>query len=269
MATLVLVSVLGLTSCANGVSHDHSGARAELNPQLSQIVLPLEAFAMNWSEAQTINQANATLTSQCMGKKGLSFPRAGQDWASVPPIPERRYGLWSRMDAENNGYELPQSAESKLIESQENSFGDDWWQAFHSCFNTERQLPLMAVNSSPNQTVVDRGINESFEALLASPEFKAERGKWSSCIESDGLALNPDARVLVPQFPPAGEEQLKVAALDVACKEKLNTVQILADWETRNQLDYIDAHEAELKAYRDSVDKVLAEAKKVITTVAG
>jgi hypothetical protein len=269
-ATLAVLSAgLGLAGCTSTSTVEYVNAHARLDSESSQIVLPLERYAMDWQEAQTVNHANAVLVGGCMAKRGLEFPRADEDWSSISVIPDRRYGVWSEVDAENNGFELPQSAQSKKVDLQEELFGDDWWGAFHACFGNKEQLPVMAINSSPNQSIVDRGMNDSFEALLASDEFKTQRSKWKACIEAKGLAVNSQARVLVPQFPPAGEQQLKVAAIDVACKQQLNTVQVLADFETRYQLAYIDSHEGELKAYRDSAKSVLAKARKVITTDGG
>lgn len=268
-ATFVVIGAIVLVGCAGNPPTNARVERAKLDPQSSQIVLPLEAYAMNWVEIQRVEHANAVTASRCMKKQGLTYPRAGQDLESLPAIPDRRYGLWSALDAESNGYELPRSAGSEVVESQENSFGEDWWKAVRSCLDTKDQLPLMGVNSSPQQSVVDRGMNESFDALLASEQLAAERSKWIACIEREGLAVNPDARVLVPQFPSAGEKQLKVAAVDVGCKAKLNVVQSLADLEASTQSNYIAAHESELKTYRESVEAVLRRAEKVLTTVDG
>jgi hypothetical protein len=270
LAALVATAVaLSLSGCTVAPAHDYSHARAELDPETGQIVLPLEAYAMNWQEFQTVNHANALLISRCMAAKGLTFPRATQDWSLIPQLPDRRYGLWAQSDAQNNGYELPASPQANQIEKQENAFGDDWWNTFRACFSKTRQLAAMGVNTSPAPSVVDNGMNESFNALLASPEFAAQRKLWERCVQSKGLTLNPDSHVLVPEFPEAGEQQLAVAAIDVDCKQKLNSVQILADWETRYQLPYIDAHEGELTAYRATVRKVLKEAQKVIATSGG
>ncbi|MBB2969486.1 MULTISPECIES: hypothetical protein [Leifsonia] len=264
-----LIFVVALTGCSSGPSQAHANVRAQLNPATAQILLPLESYAMSWGEVQTVNHANSIAIEKCMANKGLTFPRASQDWSALAPLPDRRYGLWAPADAEANGYELPESSQSKDVQAQEDALGPDWWQDYRACFKSTKQLPVMGVNTSPDQSVVDRGMNESFEALLASDEFKSVREKWLSCIQDGGLAANKDARVLVPQFPSAGEEQLEVAAIDVRCKESLNSVQTLADWEATKQAGYIDDHEGELTAYRDKVKKVVAQAQKLVTTVGG
>ena len=260
-------AVIVISGCSPVPTHDYSSARADLDPQSGQINLPLESFAMTWSEEETVNHANALITLQCMKKHGFTFPRATQDWAAIPPLPDRRYGIWSRADAEANGYELPPSPQSAEVDAKEAAFGDDWWSTFQSCYDKQKKLPVMGVNSSPSPSVVDNGMNSSFDALLASSDFSTQKERWQKCVEGKGLSLNPKSRVLVPQIPAAGERQIEVASLDVECKERLNTVQVLANWETRNQLAYIDGHEGELAAYKAQVKKVIAEAQKVISSV--
>lgn len=220
-------------------------------------------------EVRDVEHANALLTSGCLAESGRDFPRAHQDWDGLPTLPDRRYGLWSLADAEANGYEFPQAADSGSLDAQEDTFQDDWWEAAQVCLASDALFPLLGVNSAPDQSPVDRGLTESYEALLSSDLFQQTRDSWKSCIEAKGLTLHSDTRVLIPQFPPASEQQLQVAALDVGCKEELNSVQVLADFETRQQLAYIDAHEGELNAYRDRVDEVLVQAREVIATDGG
>lgn len=265
--TILLTAILA--GCAGLPQQDHADARARLDAASSQIYLPLEAYAMNASEARDVEHANALLTAECMAGSGREFPRALQDWDALPPLPDRRYGAWSPGDAEANGYELPQAADSAEISAQEDAFGDDWWQAAQACFVSEDLLPLLGVNSSPEPSPIDRGMTESFDALLASEQFRQVRDAWRVCIEANGLALHPDARVLVPQFPPASEQQLRVAAIDVECKDQLGSIQTLADFESRQQLSYIDANESALLAYRDQVDEVLERAREVLATGGG
>lgn len=268
VAILITASVT-LAGCSNEPSSSHKDARASLDPVQSQISLPLESYAMNWQETQLVNRANDISMKKCMAAKSLPYPRANQDVLSLKPLPDRRYGLWSESDASSNGYGLPEPSDNASIQRQEDALGEDWWNAVQSCANSVDQFPLMAINSAPDQSIVDRGMNESFDALLASALFGDERKKWLSCVEAAGLSANPDARVLVPQFPQAGEAQYKVAAADAGCKQSLNTVQTLANWEAGKQLDYVDQHEGELTAYRRSVDDVLARARSAVSNNEG
>jgi hypothetical protein len=262
-------AVVMLSACGSDPQRDHADARAKLDRESSQIVLPLEAYAMTASEVKDVSHANAILVDECLSKSGRTFPRATQNWDAIQAIPDRRYGLWSVQDAESNGYELPESSEAKALAAQEDSLGDEWWKAFQSCRAEVRLFPVKGINSSPEMSPVDKGMKESFDAVLASELFANTLKAWSGCIESEGLTPNTDEKFMVPKFPPAGEEQLRVAAVDVRCKETKNSVQPLADFEARQQMSYIDKHESELKGYRTQVDETLTAARKVLSNGGG
>lgn len=266
VVTVVAIAVTTLlTSCATTPETDYSNARAQLDPATSQVELPLEKYAMDAAEVRDVEHANALLAEECMAGTGRDFPRARQNWDSLPEIPDRRYGVWTITDAQTNGYEAPIS-ESDSVSAVEESFDDKWWAAARSCVTEDYILELRGVNTSANESPVDRGMNESYAALMESDQFESARAAWVSCIEAEGLNPFPDAPELVPEFPAAGEEQIRIATIDVECKDKLGTVQTLADIETRDQLQYVDQHESELAAFRDEAESILDRARDIIAT---
>lgn len=224
---------------------------------------------MSWSEVQDISHANALLVSKCMADGGREYARAFRNWDSMPTPPDRRYGLWSSSDAENNGYELPDSPESTQLAALEDELGNDWWEAFESCLSEIEQFPIMGFNSAPDMSPVDTGMNESYAGLLASSEYASIRQEWEDCVTSEGVTPDSGAGALVPEFPSSGEEQFRIAAIDVNCKESLGSVQKLADLEAQAQMAYIDEHEGQLTEYRDQVESVLVAAREVLATVGG
>lgn len=267
-ATLITL-ILCVTGCGSDPQQDYSSVRARLDQQGGQIIFPLEAYAMSSVEVRDVSHANALLISDCMAEGGRDFPRAMQDWDAIPALPERRYGLWSRSDAESNGYELPKSAEEDKVFSQEEEKDEGWWDAFSSCQSKVILFPVMGVNFSPQMSPVDQGMRESYDTLLASSEFKKIRGAWTECIIAQGLTPNPESKVMNPEIPAPGIEQLRVAAVDAGCKESVNAVQSLADFEARQQMAYKEKHESELTEYRSQADDVLAAARKVLATRGG
>ena len=260
---------IGLAGCGSDPQQDYSDVHARLDAQDGQIILPLEAYAMTPAEEQEVAHANALLINDCLAEGGRTHLRATQDWDAIPALPDRRYGIWSRPDAEANGYELPQSPDADELNAQEEALGEDWWGAFETCQSERELIPMMGINTSMEMSPVDQGMNETFEAMIASSELATIKAEWTNCITTKGLAPNPDSTLLVPVIPASKEEQLRVAAIDVECKESLNSVQPLADYEARLQMAYIDQRESELIAYRDQVDEVLAKAREVLATHEG
>ncbi|WP_146187331.1 hypothetical protein [Arthrobacter sp. HMWF013] len=224
---------------------------------------------MTSSEEQEVAHANALLLDECLAKGGRDFPRASQDWESIPNLPDRRYGVWSNADAKSNGYEFPAPPGSAELTAQEDALSESWWSAYQACQSDLNLFQPLRPNGSSQNSPVDQGMRESFEALKASVEFASALKEWTSCVTSKGLTPNPADNAMVPAFPPAGEEQLRVAAIDVECKESLNSVQPLADFEARHQMAFIARHESELTEHRAQVDKVLAEAREVLATRGG
>lgn len=266
LAAVAAAAVVILSGCGSNPQQDHADARARLDRESGQIILPLESYAMTGAEVKEVSHANAILIDQCLSKSGRTFPRASQDWDAIPDLPDRRYGLWSIRDAESNGYELPESSAAQGLSAQEDALGDAWWKAFQACRSEVKMFPIRGINSSPEMSPVDKGMQESFDAVLASEQFATALKAWSQCIEAQGLTPNKNERFMVPQFPQAGEEQLRVAAADVRCKEENDSVQPLADFEARQQLSYIDKHEGELKEFKTKVDETLAAARDVVTS---
>lgn len=263
-----VVLILGalIAGCGSDAQQVHKDVRAKLDPQSGQIILPLESYAMTQAELQDVSHANALLIDECLGQQGRDFPRAAQDWDAIPVLPDRRYGVWTSSDAKTNGYELPAAPGAAELNAQEDALSESWWTAYQSCESKVQVLPQMGANSSSKKSSVDQGMRESFDALKASSEFASILKEWTGCITSKGLTPNTAENYLVPSFPPAGEEQLRVAGIDVECKESLNIVQPLADFEARQQMAYIDQHESELTEYRAQVEKVIASAREVLAT---
>lgn len=270
LAVGVTLGLLALSGCAGSPARDHDDARARLDLVSGRIDLPLEAFAMSDEEVGIISEANALLVARCMDESGRDFPRAYQDWEAASTFPDRRYGLWMLAEAELHGYEVPEAADSAHVSALEDEFDDGWWRDVERCYGDVERLPLMGVNTSPEVvSPVDQGMSESFGALLASDTFADARSEWLDCIRAEGLERDEGSTVLVPQFPAAGEQQIRIATIDVTCKQHLNTVQRLADFETREQLAFIDQREADLREYRAEVDEVLERARAIIAEGAG
>ncbi len=263
---LACLTLVATTGCSASSQDEYSDVQARLDPLAGEIILPLEAFAMSTLEEKDVAHANALLQDECLAKSGREFPRADLNWELAPILPDRRYGLWSEADAQTNGYEFPESEDAAAITTIEDGLGDDWWDAFEACRSELQLLPLLGVNTSPNPSPVDEGMGESFDFLRASDDLGRLKGEWQSCIEAEGLTALESSSLLIPMIPPPGEEQIRVATIDVECKQSLNSVQQLADIEAREQSAFIDERENDLVEYRAEVDKVLERAREVLAT---
>jgi hypothetical protein len=264
-AALVAATALTLTACGAPDLTSYDDVRAQLNYADGTVTYPLDDYALNAAEALDVERANAVLVHGCMVDFGLDFPRADDEWWRFPPTPDRLFGLWSPEVAELYGYGLPPRDEE--LAELEAAQPESWWNTYRGCLESTDQLPILtALRGDPNNpSVVDRGWRESVTNTQGSAALQELKAEWVECIAEEGLVA-VEGPLLVPELPESVEEQLRIALVDVTCKESLGTMQRLADVLAQYQAAYIDGHESELNDYRDRALAVLDEARQVLAT---
>ncbi|WP_123446445.1 MULTISPECIES: hypothetical protein [unclassified Rathayibacter] len=263
-ATLVLL----LSGCATSAADPSDIAPADLDRDTGQINFPLETYVMSQEEQARVQHANDVLVGACMAEKDLPYPATDFDRFAeleASPAPDRPYGLWSIDQARIDGYETPLTPAAAALEAQHESFDEDWWSTFRTCYSTVGILPTIIINITPEPTIADKGSLEARAEVVASGEFQRQRTLWSDCIEKEGLTDSDSNEALLPDidYSVTGPEQVAIAVIDVTCKDQLGTIETLAGMETKIQLDFIDAHQSELQQLRDDVDQVLRKAEKI------
>lgn len=262
---LLTTAALTLTACSAPDLTNYQDVRAQLNYEDGTVAYPLDNYALNAAETLEVERANAVLVQGCMVDFGLDFPRANDEWWNFPPTPDRLFGLWSPQVAELYGYELPPRDE-KLAEL-EASQPESWWETYRGCLESTDQMPVLtALRGDPNNpSVVDRGWRESVANTQGSPTLQELKTEWAACIADEGLVA-VDGPLLVPEVPENPEEQMRIALVDVKCKETLGTMQQLADVLAQYQAAYIEGRESELNEYRDQALSVLDQARQILAT---
>jgi hypothetical protein len=261
-ALILMAATLGLTGCAAESPPADLAALADLDPETSQIYLPLEAYAMDVSEQEAVGRANALTMQACMARSGLPYPGAELNPATSPPFPDRRYGIWSMADATANGFEGPVNAELEAVTAKESALGEDWYSATDVCFRNETMLPVMAPDSA-EETVVSKGMNESYGALQRSRVLRDVRAAWVDCMTEKGTDVDASPQVLMPDTSSPDRRTKEVAIVGATCMEEVGATEQLAGWESRQQVDYIEQHHDELVRYRAVVDKALEDAREI------
>jgi len=262
-ALILMAATLGLTGCAvESPSASDLAALADLDPETSQINLPLEAYAMDASEQEVVGHANALIVQACMARSGLPYPRAALTPGESPPFPDRRYGIWSMADATANGFNGPMNAISDAIAAEESALGEDWYSATEVCFRNETMLPMTAPDNA-EETVVSKGMNESYGALQGSGVLRDARTAWVDCMTENGTDVDASTQVLMPDTSSPDRRTKEVAIVGATCMDEVGATEQLAGYESREQLDYIEQHHDELVQYRAVVDKTLEDAGEI------
>jgi len=266
LAVVVCAAALILSGCSPDTAA-YSEVRAHLDRDTGQVRYPLDDYALTGTDALVVERANALLVQQCMATSGLDFPRAAQDWDAKSQQPDRTFGLWSSTIAARDGYDIPTELAKKNLEDREAAQPESWWTKYWDCLDTTKQLPAMSLLvGNPNEpSPVDRGYSEALRETQSSGEFGDARSEWVGCLENEGLTAE-DGPVLIPVLPRSVEARFKIALLDVGCKDKLGTMQRIADVMAQFQAAYIDAHDTDLTAFRTRAQDVLAQAREIVAT---
>lgn len=265
IATCVLAASLVLSGCTSVNIGDYPDVTAKLDPEAGTVTLPLDAYAATAREGYLIEHANAVMVDHCMEKSGLDFPRADDSWDTKYIPAERRYGLWNSTEAEANGYGLPVDPVGADISHREETYPDKWWNTVEACYGSFDRIPMSVANSSDEKSPVDEGMAEARGKAQSSAEWEAAHADWVDCLSKESIKPSDDS-YFVPTLPTDMATQRTYAIADVACKEKVDFVQRLADVEAKYQAAYIDGHRPELAAFREKVDHNLKRARDVVAS---
>jgi hypothetical protein len=266
-ARVVAVAMLFplLAGCASPSVDEFGEVHARLNFETGTIYYPLDSYALSSVEGQEVAHANALLVSDCMASAGYDYPRINDNWEQKLPQLERRYGLWSPQIAVKFGYSYPDDQTSLDIDREERTRPDAWWDQAFECLNSTTQFPPMTVNGDvSNPSPVDAGVLEAYRNMMSSAVYGEQRELWVECMGTRGILPDTSTNLLLPDLPVSDSGQAEIAQADVACKEELGTIQIVADLESQYQAVYIEAHESELVEYQERAKAILEKAREIV-----
>ncbi|WP_147440394.1 hypothetical protein [Mycetocola tolaasinivorans] len=230
--------------------------------------LPLEKFAMSWQDQWTVFQANAVMIARCLADRGYPSPVAEVDWTLLPPDDTRTYGVWAPRVAENRGYDPPASFYGDVLAERRELLGPEWERASKRCSGETQgaRLPTMGVYTQMEFSLVDRGMDESYQALLASGVYRDEWEKWAECITAEGLVPDPDRATLSPisDFEGDPEVLIRQAIIDTTCKQQLGTMQKIVDVEAEVQSRFIARNEGALLRHQAEAREIVEKARAII-----
>ncbi|MFT2693015.1 hypothetical protein [Clavibacter zhangzhiyongii] len=242
-------------------------ALADLDPQTSQINLPLEAYMLSGAEEHLVDHANALLMQACMARAGFTYPVPPFD-ADAPPVPDRRYGIWSIEDASAHGFDTPMDHESAVTAAAQYALGDDWNRANNECYQGEDILQPVGDDGHVDGIIATLGMDTSFNDLHRSNLLQEVRDAWVGCMDDKGVAVDPTTDYMLPDTSGPEGRSKELALVGATCMDELDVVKQLAGWESSQQLEYIKQHQEELTASRAAADDTLERARQIIAGTA-
>ena len=241
-----------------------AGARAILNEATGEMVLPMSAYWYSDRENVLVNYAVAFLIYDCVEEAGFTVATWGGDGKALQ---ERRYGQWSRSLAAKNG-NLPQI---RIIpgllpaQAERPAQSPERERAEAKCSNTVGRAGFPELlEGLAGDLSVQQQITQDVVGLTArDPEYLAYREAWQECLAEKGLKLGAGDTWTV-ESGGSKEDEIRVAVLDVDCKESSGGARKPYDIFAQYQAALIKEHQAELNALAEQKKDSVERAKQVL-----
>lgn len=242
----------GRASVAPAAPSPTAAPRAVVDRATGTITVPRWSDPPDARRDQAVLQtARAHVRAGCMADRGFA---AGWEFTG-PVAPEaapgelRPYGAWLASDVRQNGYAFVHDDRSLDLGTQEAA-------AWAEC---EDLLTAQGLARTPagDRDAAEPDVPQQ-PGLLTTPEGAALRAEWAACLAESGLAASTDdPESLVPAGAADApfDEQVRIGLVDVACKDRLDLVQRLADLDAALSARYAQEHPEAVAAWRADVER--------------
>ncbi|RMI06911.1 hypothetical protein [Cellulomonas triticagri] len=247
---------------------DPATVRAEVDPDVGSISLPLDRFMLTEPEQYEIFAAQGIAFDSCVAAAGVPVEPRGT--STSDSTSSRRYGVWFRPEAERYGYGLPDSLalDSDAAGESGSPVADPTEEelaVYERCNATEdaQRFESTRIRAGFDYAEETTGLSDK---ALGSDEAQEVFSAWKSCLAQGGLSVD-DSRspwaIAGTSLEPT-EANIRAALVDVDCKEQTNYVQRLADIEAALQAPIVEDHLAELREMRAEYDEMLDDARQYV-----
>jgi len=239
-------------------------ARASLNETTGEIVLPMSAYWYSDRENVLVNSAVASLIFDCVEEAGFTVAPWDGDGKALQ---DSRYGQWSRALAAKNGA-LPEIRKIPgVMEEQPErpALSAKQQEAESKCTKSVGRagLPELLEGLVGDTSIQNQISNLAVALTERDPEFVAFRQGWEDCLAGRGLKLT-EAGSWNLQSAGSKEDEIRVALLDLECKETVGgprkPYDILAQYQAAQMKD----HQAELNALAEEKTAAVERAKHIL-----
>lgn len=150
-----------------------------------------------------------------------------------------------------------------------------WSPAFEACLDVAERLPEIGRDVYLGEELASFELPQSVRSnasvlASASDEWERARRSWSDCLEAHGLRLQHDVESpWAPEIPEDPEASIRVALLDVGCKQETGLVETLSGLESQYQAALIDRNRAALDEVAEKERAIVARADEIIARHGG
>lgn len=243
---------------------DGAGARASLNEITGEVLLPMSSYWYSDRENLIVNTAVAFLIYDCVEDAGFGgAPRGGAGKA----LQDRSYGQWSRALAARNGFSPEIRKIPGVLDAQpeRSPVTARQQEAETKCYNSVGRagFPELLEGLAVDQSVQNRIVQTSLALTDRDPDYLSYRRAWEDCVAAKGLKLaGSDSWSF--QGAASKEEEVRMALLDVECKDSSGGAQIPYDILAQYEAAQMKDHQAELNEVASQKAASVERAKQVL-----
>jgi hypothetical protein len=283
-----IVAIVGVTMVTAAAAAPPAEPRVDSIPTITDwrdISLPLDAYAQNFAERQTVLRAEYALTKSCVEQFGFEFAALAWDKspADVPnagqPVHYRLYGLLDEDHAKQMGYHSYGENLASEAAYADMKLPDDYYNVVVAKFGggvfngktipdggclgaARREVEGATDLSMPGQLAFD-----AWTASKSDSRVVAAFARWSTCMARSGYRYNtPMAANNDPKWSgeKASAEEIAVAVADVDCKKTTNLAGIRMAVDAAYQREAISQHSADLNAIKAGLARQAATASAIL-----
>ncbi len=218
--------------------------RAVVDRATGTITVPGWGVPPSTEEDRAVMQtARAFFFAGCMADQGFAEGWEFTGPVTPAPAPGERYpyGAWLADDVRANGYGFARSGALDLPPAEA--------EAWDVC---EARLETTGLSGAVEVTLdKHEGALRQTERALLTDEGRSLHDAWAACLAESGVAaVADDPESLVPAGAAEApfDEQVRIGLVDVACKDRLDLVQRLADIDAALAAQFAADHREEIAA---------------------
>ena len=224
----------------------------------------MSAYWYSDRENVMVNSAVASLIYDCVKEAGFTVAPWG---GGGKALQDRRYGQWSRKLAAKNG-DLPEIRKIPGVMDEQPArpvLSAEHQAAETTCSNSVGRagLPELLDGLVGDDSVQNQITRNAVALTERDPEYLTFRQDWENCLAEKGLKLTEPGS-WSPQSSGTKEDDIRVALLEVDCKDASGGARkpydILAEYQAAQMKD----HQAELNALAEEKAAAVERAKQIL-----
>jgi hypothetical protein len=236
--------------------------RASLNEVTGEVMLPMDKYWYSDSENLLVNNAVAFAYEDCVKAAGHTMRPWGGDAKALQDL---RFGQWSRPLAAKNGTAPEIRTIPGVHEMGDYTVSSTDELALKKCTTSigRAGFPELLEGLAGDESIQIRIVQDAGALMERDPEYLAYRKAWEACLTEKGVKLSEEGSWAL-NTAGSKEDEIRVALLDVECKESSGGARKPYDIFAQYQAVLMKEHQAALNTLAEQKAAAVEQARQVL-----